>query len=284
MVLLVAAACARPGETATGTERGPGGLAHPPDVTVHGGGSSLVLQPYTFCYENGCADGAPPDPPPEIGSPDELVVEFPEPDWTFTASFQRADDPCARTQTAELERLAPTRHRLTPYGAGGTYDVNLFGRGDGDLFVSLRWTTPADGPPPEPEAWLGVLASHDGTIDSYGVEMSVTNLAASPERASARITVTAAGGEQLAFDPTAVSRAPERCDAVEGALSWDGPDVFGRRAATLGDPPFTYTVALELDSTTYVATATWPDDEDPDRAPAVPLTFDPSLPALGDQG
>lgn len=255
-------------------------VEYPPDVIVRGDGTELALQPYTFCWGKACADGAPPEPLPDAGSPAELEVEFPEPDWTFSAEFRRSDDECARTQAAELEPLSPTTHRLVPLGEAGSYDVDLFGRGDGDLFARFRWTTPEDGPPPEPEAWLSVLADHDGVVDSYGVELTVTNLASSPDQADARITVTSAGGEEHAFQPTSTSYAPQECDAIEGQLAWRGPEADGHRAAELGDPPFSYTVDLDLDGTTYVGTATWPDDEHPDRAPAVPLTFDPPLPAL----
>jgi hypothetical protein len=136
--------------------------------------------------------------------------------------------------------------------------VDLFGQGDGDLSVRLRWTTPADGPLPVPEAHLGVLADNDGVVDSYGVELSVTNLASSPDHATAVVTVAASGGEELSFEPTLTSLAPAGCDAVEGQVYWTGPDAKGKEAAALGDPPFTYTVELTLDGTAYVATATWP--------------------------
>ncbi|MFW6092022.1 MAG: hypothetical protein ACODAF_09060 [Actinomycetota bacterium] len=264
----------------TDTEHPPDVTERPPDVTVRGDGTELALEPYTYCWGQVCVDGAPSEPLPDAGSPAELEVQFPEPDWTFSAEFRRADDDCARTQTAELEPLSSTTHRLVPHGEAASYDVDLFGRGDGDLFVRFRWTTPEDGPPPEPEAWLSVLADRDGAVDSYGVELSVTNLASSPEQAGARITVTAADGEQHTFEPTPTSYAPEECDAIVGQLAWRGPEEDGRRAAELGDPPFSYTVDLELDGTSYVGTATWPDDEHPDRAPAVPLTFEPPLPSL----
>lgn len=255
-------------------------IERPPDVIVRGGGTEAALEPYTFCWGSVCADGVPPDRPPDVGSPAELEVEFPEPNWTFTAEFKRAGDACARVQTAELKAASPTTHRLVPHGAAGSYDVDLFGRGDGDLFARFRWTTPVDGPAPVPEAWVSVLADNDGEVDSYGVELTVANLESSPERAAAQITVTAAGGEEHTFEPTLTSLAPEECDAVEGQLFWRGADADGQRAAELGDPPFSYTVDLELDGTSYVGTATWPDDEHPDRAPAVPLTFDPPLPRL----
>lgn len=47
---------------------------------------------------------------------------------------------------------------LRPAGHAGTYDVTLFGKGDGDLFVTFRWTTPSDGTLSPPEARLAVLA------------------------------------------------------------------------------------------------------------------------------
>ena len=57
-------------------------------------------------------------------------------------------------------------------GRAGTYDVTLFGRSDGDLVTTFRWTTP-----------VGRRAAHtagadspcspgdDGEVDSYGVEL-----------------------------------------------------------------------------------------------------------------
>lgn len=289
-VLLAAAACGGDGATTVAGDEPPDAeerrdqetdVEGPPDVIVRGDGTELALKPYTFCWGDVCADGMPPDPPPDVGSPAELEVEFPEPDWKFSATFKRVGDLCARSQVAELEALSPTTHRLVPHGQAGSYDVSLSGRGaSGDLFALFRWTTPVDGPLPEPEAWLSVLAGHDGDIDSYGVELRVTNLASSPDQAAAEITVTAAGGDQHTIEPTPISLALEECDAVEGQLFWRAPEAEGQRAATLGEPPFDYTVDLELDGRSYVGTATWPDDEHPDRAPAVPLTFEPPLPGL----
>lgn len=296
LVSLAATSCAE--QPTTGVAGEPGGPVEPriergdapPDITVTGGasdgsdGSELVLRPHAYCWGNGCVDGVPPDSLPEAGAAGELVVEFPVPDWTFQASFRRAGDPCARTQSADLERLSPTTYRLAPLGEAGSYDIELFGRpegGGGDVITALRWTTLADGPPPEPEAWLAVLADNDGQVDSYGVEFSVSNLAASPERYHAEVTVTAAGGAQYTFAPHPEPAAPEGCDAVEGGLSWYGPEAAGKEAAAIGQPPFTYTVELDLDGVTYVGTAAWPGDEHPDQAPSVPLTFEPPLPAVG---
>lgn len=260
---------------------GDGELEAPPNIVVSAGENTLDLPPYTYCWGNGCADGAPPEQLPDIGAQDELIVEFPVPDWEFTASFRRADDACARNQILELERLSPTTFRLPPAGFAGAYDIDLGGRGDGgDVFTAFRWTTLGDGELPIPQASLAVLADHDGKVDSYGVEFSVTNLAKTPNKVEATITVTAAGGESLTFEPTLASLAPEGCQAVEGQLFWDGPADEGLAAADLGDGPFTYTVELTLDGVRHTATATWPDDEIPGNEPSVQLTFTPELPAL----
>lgn len=124
----------------------------------------------------------------------------------------------------------------------------------------------------------------DGDVDSYGIEFYINNLAESPDQVDATITVTAAGGESLAFEPTPASLAPEGCQAVEGQLFWGGPADKGLEAATLGEPPFTYTVELILDGVRHQATAIWPDDETPGNEPSVSLTFDPALPALSANG
>lgn len=262
-----------------------GDIDYPPDIVVHAGGEALVLLPYTFCWGDGCADGMPPDPLPQIGAQPALTVEFPVDGWEFTASFQRAGDPCARTQSVELERVSPTMFALPPAGFADTYDVTLFGRGPGgDAIALFRWTTLSDGRLPVPQASLGILAEHDGEIDSYGVELSVSNLARSPDRVEATVTVTAAGGQSLTFTPAPATRAPDGCRSLEGALYWDGPSDQGAQAAQLGAAPFTYTVDLLLDGVAFRGTATWPDDLIPDYEPSASLSFTPALPALSAAG
>jgi hypothetical protein len=260
-------------------------LERPPNIVVHAADNVLDLKPYTFCWKSGCADGVPPDPPPDIGGPAGVLIEFPVEGWTFTAEFQKAGDPCARTQSVVLERAATTTHTLRPVGYAGTYDVTVSGRGDGDVFAVFRWTTPTDGPLPVPEARLAVLADHDGAVDSYGVELSIVNLARSPAEATASVTVTAANGEALTFDAAhepSQDLGAEGCRKIEGSLFWDAPDDQGVQAAQLGPAPFSYDVVLILDGVRYEATARWPDDQIPDNEPSVALNFQPPLPALGD--
>jgi hypothetical protein len=154
--------------------------------------------------------------------------------------------------------------------------VTLFGQGDGDLFATFRWTTPADGPLPTPEARLAVLADHDGRVDSYGVELELTNLASTPREVSATITVRSESGDAVTFEAT---RARQTC-LPEGTLYWDGPDEKGLAAVALGDGPFTYEVEVVLDGVPYTATAAWPADEIVGNEPSVALGFTPDLPAL----
>lgn len=254
---------------------GSGELEAPPPVTVHYSDESVELHAWTYCYRMGCADGVPPPNPADVGSPEEVLVDFPLDGWRFQATFTPTGEECGRVQTVHLDPTGDGRFVLTPAGHAGSYDVTLFGKGDGDLFVTFRWTTPVDGPLPEPKARLAVLADHDGRVDSYGVELAVSNLARTPKRAEATITVRAAEGDELSFEAVP---AGGRC-FPEGSLYWDGPDDQGLAAARLGEPPFTYEVELVLDGSRYRATATWPDDEIVGNEPSVSLDFSPELPA-----
>lgn len=180
---------------------------------------------------------------------------------------------CPRQHTVPLERSTGGTFTLRPAGSADTYDVTLSGRGDGDLFVSFRWTTTQDGPMPAPEARLAVVADHDGEPDSYGVELVLSNLASTPAQSSATISVTSAEGDSITFDAT---RAPQ-CIA-EGTVYWDGPDDQGLAAAHLGEPPFTYEVKVTLDGISYSATATWPIDQIEGNEPSVALDLLRSCP------
>jgi hypothetical protein len=253
------------------------GLEPPPSVVVRYFDESIELTPWTYCYGNGCADGMPPENPPDVGNPEEIIVEYPLPGWSFTASFRPSDDDCGRVQEVPLEPAGEGAFVLRPAGYAGTYDVTLFGRGDGDLFTTFRWTTTTDGPRPKPEARLAVLADHDGKVDSYGIELEVTHLARTPRRASAVVTVRADGGGKVTFK---ANRAARRCWPPEGTVYWDGPDKKGLDAAALGEGPFTYEVELMLDGVRYIATAQWPADEIAGNEPSVALNFTPNLPAL----
>jgi hypothetical protein len=256
---------------------GDGDLRGPPDVRVRFGDEFVDLSAWTFCYTTGCVDGGPPPSPPDVGSPEQVVVEFPLEGWTFKASFQPAGRRCARSFPAKLDEIGSGQFVLHPAGYADEYDVTLFGRGPGgDLFVTFRWTTLTDGPLPTPSSYAALIAGDGAAPDSYGVEMAVNQLAQTPDRVNATVTVTAADGDSLTFAP----RLTRSVCPAEGSLWWDGPDAKGEEAAALGPAPFTYDVVLVLDGQTYEADATWPDDVIRGAAPNVRLDFSPDLPAL----
>lgn len=60
----------------------------PPDMRLRYGDESLDLQPWTYCYVSACADGVPPPDPPDVGSPEQIVVEFPLEGWRLRAGFE----------------------------------------------------------------------------------------------------------------------------------------------------------------------------------------------------
>lgn len=252
----------------------PGDLDSPPPVTIKAGDRITELSAWSYCYNNGCVSGAPPDDPPSIGSPQEVVVNFPDEEWSFTATFTPADDECGRQQQVRLERTPEGEFLLHPAGHAGAYDVTLFGRGDGSLSVTFRWFTPADGPLPEPEGRAAIITDQSGHPYSYGVEVELVNLAETPDQASATVTVEAADGDSITFE---AERAIGRC-LPDGTAYWEGPDAKGTEAADLGSAPFDYTIDFVLDGSRYVGTGTWPADEIRGNEPSISLEFSPQFP------
>lgn len=247
----------------------------PPPFRVTYPGHELRLHPHTWCYRAGCVDGVAPDPP-SVGNPEELRVYVPVRGWHVTATFSRAGTRCGRLQSVEPTRADDGTFVLRPAGHADEYDVDLFAQGPGgDMAARLRWTTPHDGPLPTPSARLAVIAEHDGHPDSYGVELSIENLASTPHRVQSHVTITAANGRSYAFDATPAHQPCRR----PGSLYFDGPDTAGQAAARLGPSPFTYAVVLTLDGNTYRATARYPRDVIIGNEPSVALSFAPELPA-----
>lgn len=206
------------------------GLDRPPDMRLHYGEQSVDLRPWTYCYGLACVDGAPPRNPPDVGSPEQVIVEFPLEGWRLRATFEASGERCARTFSSPLEEIEPGRFLLTPAGYAGEYDVTVFGRGPGgDAFTSFHWTTASDGPLPTPSAYVGIIADNDGGVTSYGVEMQVDQLATAPTQVEASTTVTAADGDALTFSP----RLTDDCLA-DGRVYWAARTPRAGRQRNLG--------------------------------------------------
>jgi hypothetical protein len=250
-----------------------------PPLTLDLDGERVDLDPWTTCYDKGCADGAPRPPYVDVGQRDAVPFSFPDAGWTFDATF-RTDDygDCPRAITVPVRKTGERTFEVTPAGPPGPWLVDVFGRGPGgDVITTFTWTTREAGAlPAPPRGSAAVLADHDGVLDSYGVEIFVQDLGSQPRPASATVTVTSAGGRSVTLTP----RWSRECDS-EGSLSFSASDDQGRRATRLGDGPFTYDVALTMDGRTYHGLGTWPDGETEDIAPHVPLTWAPPLPAFG---
>lgn len=298
VIVLALTACNREDPTARDDESPPGaaaGAASPTATATHGtatkGGPppfriqyddrELALAAHTYCYRNGCVDGVIQEPF-DVGSPGELRVFVPVPDFDLEVFVHEASGPsvapCAgRGFAAPAEDLGDGWYLIRPAGPAGTYDVELFASGGGDMVGALRWTTPTDGPRPTPSARLALIADNDGQPDSYGLELSIEDLESAPADAAATIEVTAANGRSLTF---AATRATETCQGAD-TVYFDGPDATAKEAARLGGFPFTTTVTLTLDGVVHTATATHPDDEIEGNEPSVSLEFEPALPAWG---
>lgn len=256
----------------------PAGFPEVPPVVLTLADGEVPLRPWTFCLEGGCADGMRPEDPYDVGSPGSVEFSFERAGWEFEATFtDDRDADCPRAVTTEAEATSPTTFRLEPAGPAGAWTVDLFGRkdGEGDVVVSFDWTTPVDGTMPDAATGVAaVLADHDGALDSYGVEVSVRDLAFTPAETVATMTVTSAVGEAVVIDLAALG---DGCIGA-GALYLTASPDEGRRATLIGDGPFTYRVDLVLDGVPYVGVGTWPDGVVPELEPFVPLTWTPELP------
>lgn len=271
---------ATPSDERTSTDQPPdasprkGNGTAPPAVTVRSETQTIELPAWSYCFGDRCVNGSPVGNPPTVGSADEVLVEFPLREWAFTAVFTPAREPCGRRQQVPLEATGDGRFVLRPLGHADTYDVTLYGEGEGSLAVTFRWTTTTEGPQPEPEARATIVAEQGGRTHSYGVEVELVNLAETPERATASVTVEAADGSSITFDG---ERVTGRC-LPEGTVYWDGPDAKGLEAAKLGDAPFRYTVVVMMDGKRFTGVGTWPADEIRGNEPSIALEFTPDLP------
>jgi hypothetical protein len=258
----------------------------PPPIVLDVAGRTLETRAGSSCWmANGagrCADAVIADPGtlPRVEDATTVGFSFPVAGWAFEATFTPvAADKCTRSYTVDAVDKGSGGFSVQPSGPAGDYVVSLFGSGpQGDVEASFRWQTSSDGVLPPPTATTSIVWAPDGHPEGQAFRLDITDLAASPDRASATVTATAANGRSATLD----SAPGPGLGCPPGRLSFsEQGSAFADRVAALGPAPFTYDVTLTLDGVAHRATATWPDDHvvDPfndDPAP-VPLVFDPPL-------
>jgi hypothetical protein len=234
-----------------------------------------------------CADGFLDDKDlADAGDPDSGAVDFwfyAEGDWKFQATFSELGEQCPRRITVPVEQTGEHSYRVTPAGLAGNYRVGLLGRGrQGSVGAAFKWSTPTNGTMPQPDAYMGLVSGAGGDLHTYGLELSVSDLAATPQTATARVTVTASNGRSMSIGARREGSA-QSCDA-EGSVSFTGDEAQSQQILDLGPAPYMYDVVLTLDGSTYNGQGVWPTDERTSEAPYVTLTFDPPLPAFTGKG
>lgn len=265
-------------------------FSRPPAIHVRGGGRDLALGAWSSCWQSGstggCADGRPPEDPPDIGSPPDVEVSFDTPGWRFQATAVPSDQTCGgRSQSSELAPTGPTTHRLTPIGRAGDYTITLRGSSTdaatnkGDVATTFRWHTPDDGPNQAPSATMSLRAAPPEARVAMGAELGAHGLGVPTNTVMVTATalVTTANGASM---PVEFSPTPGVECVPDGSLFLRSPSDDGRAVAALGPPPYRYDVTLTLDGTTYRGAGTWPADEMHDCSPCTRLRWDPPLPAL----
>lgn len=263
----------------------------PPPVQFLAGGKTVNIAPYSFCWfgpegdgvrQSGlCADGWLEDKD-LVDVADRKAVDFwfaADGDWNFQATFSELGEKCPRRITVPVEKTGEGSFRVTPAGLAGDYRVDLFGRGrQGSVGAAFKWSTLTRGTMPQPDAYMGLVSGAGGDLQTYGLELSVSDLAATPQTATARVTVTASNGRSMSIDAHRKGSAQNCRD--EGSVFFTGDRPQSQQFLALGPAPYTYDVALTLDGSTYAGQGVWPTDERKSERPYVTLTFDPPLPAF----
>ena len=257
----------------------PGNGSGPPPVQLLLESGTIDVRPFTACYPSHCYEGVPEEDPDSVGSPGFVEFGFAGPRWSFEATFDDGAEPCPRQITVPVERTGPETFRLPPAGNPGAQAVTLFGVGPNDayVFATFGWTTPVRGTMPTPDAKAALVRGAKGGLQVDPLELTITDLAATPRRASAEVTVVAANGRSTTVTPTRVDRT--ECVAA-GSVGFAGTQAESTRVLELGPAPYTYQVRLTLDGATFTGTGQWPQDERPAERPYVDLAFTPPLPAF----
>lgn len=251
-----------------------------PPVFLQLDDGEVPLEASSSCYLNGthnrCFRGEATRPFADAGARATVPFSFPDAGWTFEATFSPLGaGSCARHVTVPVETTGDHTFLARPAGGPGRYRVDLSGRGPGgSVSTTFAWTTTERGAVPGPSGYLGLVSDDGDDYRAYPPELGLDDLATTPRRASATITVTAADGASRTFGPV----APDDVCYSEGQLYFRADGDAGGQPFDLGPAPFGYRVEVVLDGTTYVGTAVWPRDERADEAPYTDLVFAPPLP------
>ncbi len=113
-----------------------------PPLTLMLSDRMVVLAPWSYCYGNACVDGKRPEHFDDVGSPEQVAFSFPVPGWRFEVTFTEAGVTRPRSETVRATPTSDTMFEITPPVRPGTYEVDLFGRGEGDVSFVFTWTVP----------------------------------------------------------------------------------------------------------------------------------------------
>jgi len=218
------------------------------------------------------------DTPPSIDGADELYVFSPVAGWfiyfdQYTGRSPRVCDGIA--VVPEVEDLGGGWSVIRPGGPDGAYSLSIYaasgpgGGPNGDMTGLITWNVSNGTPLPPPSATISVLRDDDGTLDAWDVTVSVANLDPPTGNVSALVTVTSAEGRSTIFRPEPTGG----CSYGYLTLASGLDDIEALEVLSLGSTPYTYTVQLVIEGTTYVGTAQY--TEGPND---VPLEFTTPLP------
>jgi hypothetical protein len=214
-----AAALPAPTETIT---HGGTGSGRPASFVVRYDATELQLAPSSWCYTTDgvgtCADGFDDDPP-SIGSPEEVLVFVPVPEFTSLTVTQFSGNPQSPDAVfveAPPEDLGGGWWRLVPVGPAGDYWLELFAGGDGagSMSASLRWTTTSDEPVP-------TSAPTSAATPPPGADPTETVRTGEQPPGKADNADSLRPGEWAPGIPSALQPAPDPFEARAGA-AWSG--------------------------------------------------------------
>lgn len=248
-----------------------------PSVRIAGDERTVDVLVSEHCADGVCGQVSLAGPTPDLGASGPLAVRLPAEGWSLEASMTEDGRECPRSFAAPVQARSGGRYTLSPVGPPGRYLVTVRASGPGEsLVASFLWTTTSQGPPPEPSARVTVLVDDgSGPVRTPAVELVLSNLSASPERAEAKVTARSPEGADVALP---VARVAE-CTGF--GVVWHGTADHAPDAEDLGSQPYTYDVEVVLDGVRHTASATWPHDQTTATDWSLPLVFDPPLPGAG---